>query len=813
MAQVLSEQAENLSQKQEIKPQLIFEAEGLPFLFGTADVKVPLIWGAGWRFGDPGVRYGGGIADATSRDYISLSKTTKNISQQLQSDRVTVSGASRFKVELIDFNEEVSKILQPGNYVSDPLGIKGDVYINFDGGVHPQDSIKIFTGVIDALTFTPGVAVVELVSPEKLKSVELFPEIVTELDGAIDASQTSGIILDSIVGVFEGADICTSFIRVEDEIIQFTGFSGNELTGVTRGALGTIAASHDDAAEATTIYRLQGGTIELALKLMLSGNNTNFVDDVSVFSFNEIQPVQTISNAIFFQNEDVAEKYGVVVGDFVSSAGATNPANDFTDRTIVEIFKNDQGSWIVVDGASLVSEGDTAALVSFKSKYAVLPDGCFMDPTQVDVAEFERKQALFSTRFPDHDFRLKETKTGAEIINKEILYPAGIYSIPRKGKASLNVFVPPLAEADTKTLDLETVTNVTNLPIVRTTNKEFYNAITYRYEENDLEAGDFLAGEIVQSSESTNRIKVKNKTLNIDAPGLRKGGDTRNFILAQSDRFLDRFKFAARTVKAKVNFKTGFNIDVGDSVILVGSELKISDSQSGDRDFATKIFEVMNKKFSWQRGEISLDLIDSGFGIDGRFGTIAPSSYVGTGATVTRLPLKISFGTEIGQREDTKWQDYIGKKVIVHSQDFTIIGETIISAIDPVEENVLVVDPLGFAPGDDYIIELANYPTGTDQNENQFEKALHVYQNPRVEVVSGASSTQFDVAPADVGKFQVEAIVRVHNFSFSDDSGDVKITDITGTTITVEDMGYTPGSGDFIDLIGFADAGLPYRFI
>ena len=86
-------------------------------------------------------------------------------------------------------------------------------------------------------------------------------------------------------------------------------------------------------------------------------------------------------------------------------------------------------------------------------------------------------------------------------------------------------------------------------------------------------------------------------------------------------------------------------------------------------------------------------------------------------------------------------------------------------------------------------------------------------------IATGISSTSFTVAPGDVARFAVDAIIRNHSFDFSDDSGDVEVTDVTGVTIThtapVEPFsGFTPTSSDFVDLIGFAeDGGLPYRFI
>jgi len=71
--------------------------------------------------------------------------------------------------------------------------------------------------------------------------------VTTTLNGGIDASTTT-IVLTSAVQ-FPSAG--TSFVLIGTEMIQYTGISGNTLTGVTRGARGTTAATHSDGATVT----------------------------------------------------------------------------------------------------------------------------------------------------------------------------------------------------------------------------------------------------------------------------------------------------------------------------------------------------------------------------------------------------------------------------------------------------------------------------------------------------------------------------------------------------------------------------------
>ena len=71
--------------------------------------------------------------------------------------------------------------------------------------------------------------------------------LTTTLNGAINDSTTT-IVLTSVVNF---PSTGTNHIQIGSEEISYTGISGNTLTGVTRGARGTTAASHSDGATVT----------------------------------------------------------------------------------------------------------------------------------------------------------------------------------------------------------------------------------------------------------------------------------------------------------------------------------------------------------------------------------------------------------------------------------------------------------------------------------------------------------------------------------------------------------------------------------
>lgn len=81
----------------------------------------------------------------------------------------------------------------------------------------------------------------------------------TKLAGAILAAQTTGINLTLTTGFAN-----SGYLQVGSEIIGYTGLSGAELTGVTRGAYGTTAADHADLAVIGVVLRLLTTVVSIA---------------------------------------------------------------------------------------------------------------------------------------------------------------------------------------------------------------------------------------------------------------------------------------------------------------------------------------------------------------------------------------------------------------------------------------------------------------------------------------------------------------------------------------------------------------------
>ena len=809
MSYQLSTRALLKSQGNNISQQIILEIDGIDLVFAAVDVARLIRFGDNIVFGQPGLFFGGTIVDPRSKPYISLQKSSKNLTQQLLQDKGGTGSVGSVKIELIDKNGEITRLFRPGAQVQDVLSRKASVYLSFEGGTHPADSIKIFNGIIDDLSFGAGSVVVNVAHPDQLKRQEVFVKHQSILVEAIDDTQNE-IELESTEGLLPPVEgLFETYIRIEDELIKYAGITDNKLIGCARGQLGTVAVAHDEETETESFYELSGMPVETALRIMLSGPSEYFATNQRVIAFNQISGSETVQNAIVFDDLNIQEKWGLVAGDLVTIDGL---GSEYELMEIVSFGVTDSSSYIVVNKE--LGEPGAEMYASFRSQFNILPDGCDMGPDQVDVPEHLRLLDLFGSSFPEYRFYLKDTITAKQFIEEQVYFPAGLYQLPRKGKASVGITIPPIAEEGTKVLNMDNVLNAESLSISRSTNSNFYNAVVYKFNESAID-DKFFAGSITHSANSANRIKIGNRPLTIEAKGLRKSEQSDSFIRLQSRRFLDRYQFAAEKISVDVNYKTGFNLEVGDSVIFGDPGLKISDMTTGNRNFQPRIMEIINKSLNFQNGKIRLDLLDTAFELDGRYGVIAPSSIVGNGSTSSKIRITRSFGTRPTQPEKDKWGSYIGQKILIYAPDWSKSAETVLQGFDLIDPDNMNVSPaLPFIPQAGYLISGPDYPESEDPLENAFWKKVHCFFCPQIAITEGVSSTQFKVDPDDAPAFKEGAIVIIHDETYSISSTEARITKVEGDTMTVDtDLGFAPDNTMLIDLIGFPDKGLPYRII
>ena len=262
-------------------------------------------------------------------------------------------------------------------------------------------------------------------------------------------------------------------------------------------------------------------------------------------------------------------------------------------------------------------------------------------------------------------------------------------------------------------LNADNVTNASKLKLSRSTTKNFFNSVLYKYNE-DVLTENFLSGTVTLDAESLSRIPVGNKPLEIEAKGLRTILSAENIADQATSRRLKKYKFAAEFIKGlKLNYKTGWNLEVGDIVVFDMSALQVSDILSGTRSGESRLFQLDNKSLNLRTGEIVIDIVDTNFNKDARFGLISPSSYIGPDATTNSFNLKPSFNTDrFGTNEGKKWDKYIGAQINVRNSDFSVQETGIIDNV--IGNKVFLESPLAFVPPEDYLFELGKYTGQTD---------------------------------------------------------------------------------------------------
>lgn len=631
-------------------------------------------------------------------------------------------------------------------------------------------------------------------------------------------SVTLGI--DTTVDVTDGqfflapADAGTlrTYVKVGEELIEYTGKTVNTLTGCVRGSEGTTPATHETGAEVKQVLRLSGNGIDLALKLMLSGGPAYYASALLVSSINYLSPSENVPNTFFFGDIDLKKVHGVSIGDRLTCTLDSIPGNNVTDALIIDVGPTaDGGSFITVD-APLSDQIASSGEVKIKSQFNVLPIGLKLLPSEVDV---DQHLQIRDTYLPAAtlDIITDTIPNGKDFLDREIYLQMTCYSIPRAGRASVTLHVAPLPFEEVPLLDLSNVKNPGDLRVLRSTSENFFNQVIFNYNYNVV-TNQYASVFQLTSEESLDRIPALGlRPFIITSKGLRQGSIA--VMQRASERYLKRYQFGAELIRnVKLMYKAGYKIQIADIVAVDFKALKISDFSTGTRAGEIRLFEVLNKIIDNKTGDVSLDLVSTIFGRDDRYGLFSPASKVAPGSTLVKILLKKSFGTKPYQLESFKWNDHIGQSILIHSPDWSTQYTSRILGFDFGDPQGMLIEPIAGVPGEDWIVRVINYPASTDPAVESHWKSRYAFFSPQFQVVAGINASSFDLASADVARLRVGASLRVHNLDFSDDSGDVKIESIVGDTVNVTpSLGFTPNNTHLVDLVNFPDGTPAYRFL
>ena len=295
--------------------------------------------------------------------------------------------------------------------------------------------------------------------------------------------------------------------------------------------------------------------------------------------------------------------------------------------------------------------------------------------------------------------------------------PCGAYSLNRKAKASVGLFIGPIPNSETKTLSENNIINPDNLKIRRSISKNFANTVVYKYEIDPRE-DKFLRGTIVQNATSLARIPVGSRALVVESTGMRDALLAESQAQQAATRRLNRFKYGAEFLDGvQVTFGDGYTIELGDILILDPANLSLVNTADGTREKPEKLFEVVNIDKDLRTGRISLNLIDTNFDGAARYGLIGPSSKIQTGISQSQFIIYEGFfNSPFGAQEYRKWDRYPNCSVKVRSADFTTRFAQ--SSILSIAGNTITLSSnLGFVPLLNDVMELSQYnsPLTTDQ--------------------------------------------------------------------------------------------------
>lgn len=711
MAFELTKNAKSKQKQIAQEPNLALEIEGVSTIYGAEIIKKYI------RIGDPGLLIGdswiiGGFNQVEDQEsLISLDGSTTSIQQQLNQDKGIGSSISSIEIRLIDLNDKITKLITPTEIVPDVMGRRCVLWYGYADTAFKEDYIQLFRGVISDVVSAQGNVKLTIDHPDQKKKQDIYEKVSVKLNGAIGPTDTTITLTSTsrFLQKVQGPDLSydptfKSYVRIDDEIIGYSSISGNQLIGCTRGELTSVPNSHADQAGVETFYRLTGNVIDLALKIMLSRGGY-FSTSVPATNFVNISPTEQVANSIFFYGKNVELDYGLVAGDYVTCSGSLS--NNFTLKTIDEIVQTEDGSYIVINGVSFVPEFNTSGLLSFRSKYDTLPNGAGMHNDEVDILEHEKIKRIFLSSF-EFDFYLKDTIQAKDFLEKEIYLPSASYSIPRKARSSLGYHTPPVAGSNIKVLDKKNIKNASKIQIRRSLGKNFYNTVVTKYNSDSLE-DKFLRGVYTENATSKSQIKVGVKSFVIESNGLRDDlfGATR--ATSANNRILKRYAFGAEYIDGlEVLFSEGFDIEIGDIVLCDLSGLNVSDIETGKRGTLQRLFEVVNKAIDIKTGAVKLNVIDTNFDKDIRYGNISPSSKIKDQLSTTEILLKAAYNKDLyGDDEGKKWSKYVGAEVRIRKPDFTLVHNTTITQIT--NNKIKFADACPFAIIEDYIFELSNY--------------------------------------------------------------------------------------------------------
>ena len=186
MAYVLTARLNDAIQSQTKTPNLVVCFEKLGRCFGATVTGKIARFDEGLLFDTPELYFDGVIKDPEIDEFISISGTSDNITQQIEIDKGNVSSTQTVTIRLLDTNQEITSLISPNVVNDDLLYTDAVVYCGLANVAFPEDYIELVNGKV--MEIKPGSGYVDftITHPEDIKRAEVFVQATTNVAVGVD---------------------------------------------------------------------------------------------------------------------------------------------------------------------------------------------------------------------------------------------------------------------------------------------------------------------------------------------------------------------------------------------------------------------------------------------------------------------------------------------------------------------------------------------------------------------------------------------------------------------------------------------------
>jgi len=249
-----------------------------------------------------------------------------------------------------------------------------------------------WAGRIDNAVYARGVLKLEAVDFLKdLSKIDVPPKLDIKVNGETTSSQTS-ILLSSVTGL----DSPAGTVRIDDEVMSYTGITGLTLTGITRGLYGTSAAehSHNAKVQKCRIYTADSPFSIMSEMLLIDAEVPSSYVDSAAFAYWKDYPETDIDISAIITEPTKLDKLFFEVADLVNAKVWYSEANKITvcrdmpsdpQRSFGTITDSDN----IISGSAKVDRNEKARLSRAYIYWEKSPTGKLEEVTsfgRLDVA-------------------------------------------------------------------------------------------------------------------------------------------------------------------------------------------------------------------------------------------------------------------------------------------------------------------------------------------------------------------------------------------------------------------------------------------